>query len=119
MNKKFASSIDVARLAGVSQSTVSRAFRNHPSVLKSTAENVMKAADSLGYRPSLLPRIMLTQQSKLVALVVGGLQNPYYASVIEMITPPPKGHGGPDIACSCGLRRRARFNGAYPIRLSG
>ena len=93
MNKKFASSIDVARLAGVSQSTVSRAFRNHPSVLKSTAENVMKAADSLGYRPSLLPRIMLTQQSKLVALVVGGLQNPYYASVIEMITPPLKAMG--------------------------
>jgi DNA-binding LacI/PurR family transcriptional regulator len=86
MKKRFASSIDVARLAGVSQSTVSRALRNDPSVAKKSYEKVMAAAKELGYRPSLLPKIMLTQQSRLIALVIGGLHNPYYAHVIQRFT---------------------------------
>src|SRR5688572_1341520 len=85
MKKRFASSIDVARLAGVSQSTVSRTLRNEASVSKEAAEKVLAAARELGYRPSLLPQIMLTHKSRLVAAIVGRSHNPYYSEVLEQL----------------------------------
>src|SRR5689334_17816049 len=71
--KKYASSIDVARLAGVSQSAVSRTYAERASVSEATRRKVLEAAKQLNYRPSLIPRIMLTHRSHLVALVVGGM----------------------------------------------
>ncbi|MFV0332936.1 MAG: LacI family DNA-binding transcriptional regulator [Tropicimonas sp.] len=86
MRKHYASSTDVARLAGVSQSTVSRTFRGDTRVSPEARSKVMEAAQELDYRPNLLPRIMLTQQSRLVALVIGGMHNPFYARVLERFT---------------------------------
>ncbi|SFC87735.1 LacI family DNA-binding transcriptional regulator [Tropicimonas isoalkanivorans] len=86
MRKRYASSTDVARLAGVSQSTVSRTFRGDSRVSPEARNKVMEAAQKLEYRPNLLPRIMLTQQSRLVALVVGKMHNPFYARVLERFT---------------------------------
>ena len=75
--KKYASSVDVARLAGVSQSAVSRTFSGGANVSDGTRKKVLDAAKQLDYRPSLIPRIMLTHKSNLVAIVVGGLYNPF------------------------------------------
>ncbi|RUW32855.1 MULTISPECIES: LacI family DNA-binding transcriptional regulator [unclassified Mesorhizobium] len=80
------SSIDVARLAGVSQSAVSRAFTPGASVSKKTREKVIAAARELGYQPSILPRILVTHRSHLVAIVIGGMYNPYYAKIFEQFT---------------------------------
>lgn len=81
--KKYASSVDVARVAGVSQSQVSRTFSGSSKVSESTRKKVLEAAERLDYRPSLIPRIMLTHKSNLVAIVVGGLYNPFYSTVLE------------------------------------
>jgi DNA-binding LacI/PurR family transcriptional regulator len=81
--KRYASSTDVARLAGVSQSAVSRTFKPGASVSEVTRRKVLAAAEALGYRPSLIPRIMLTHRSSLVAIVVGGMYNPFYAMMLE------------------------------------
>ena len=78
------SSVDVAKLAGVSQASVSRAFTEGASISSKTKAKVMKAAAELGYRPSILPRILATNNSQLVAIVVGGLYNPYYAGIFEL-----------------------------------
>lgn len=80
---RYASSTDVARLAGVSQSAVSRAYRPGASVSEETRRKVFEAAETLGYRPSLIPQIMREHRSYLVAVVVGGLYNPFYAEVLE------------------------------------
>lgn len=80
------SSTDVARLAGVSQSAVSRAFTAGASVSAKTKEKVLAAARKLGYKPSILPRILVTHRSQLIAIVIGGLYNPYYARVFELFT---------------------------------
>jgi DNA-binding LacI/PurR family transcriptional regulator len=53
-------SAEVARLAGVSQSAVSRAFTPGASVSPRTVEKVRAAAASLGYRPNVLARAMIT-----------------------------------------------------------
>jgi DNA-binding LacI/PurR family transcriptional regulator len=81
--KKYASSVDVARVAGVSQSQVSRTFSGSSKVSETTRKKVLEAAERLDYRPSLIPRIMLTHKSNLVAIVVGGLYNPFYSAVLE------------------------------------
>src|SRR4051794_35901808 len=81
--RRYASSTDVARLAGVSQSAVSRTYTEGGSVSPQTRAKVLAAAGELGYWPSLIPRIMLTHRSYLVAIVVGGMYNPFYAAVLE------------------------------------
>lgn len=81
-SKKYASSTDVARRASVSQSAVSRTFRGG-RVSEATRQKVLAAAKELNYRPSALPRIMLTETSRLVAIVIGGMYNPFYARVLE------------------------------------
>ncbi len=84
--KTYASSTDVARLAGVSQSAVSRTFTKGASVSARTRQKVQAAAEQLGYRPSALPRILITRKSRLVAVVIGGMYNPYYANLVEMFS---------------------------------
>lgn len=81
--KRYASSTDVARLAGVSQSAVSRAFTPGASVSAETRRKVLDAAQALGFRPSIIPQIMRNDRSGLVAVIVGGLHNAFYGAVLE------------------------------------
>lgn len=78
-------SIDVARLAGVSQSAVSRAFSPDASISPRTKQKVLAAAASLGYRPNRIPAIMLSGRSYMVGVVIGGLENPFYARALERL----------------------------------
>ena len=78
-------SIDVARLAGVSQSAVSRAFSPDASISPRTKQKVLAAAASLGYRPNRIPAIMLSGRSYMVGVVIGGLENPFYATALERL----------------------------------
>ncbi|WBO21316.1 LacI family DNA-binding transcriptional regulator [Sphingomonas abietis] len=77
------SSTDVARLAGVSQSAVSRTFTPGASVSPETKTRILAAAEELGYTPTALPRIMQTGRSSIVAIVVGGLYNPYFMMALD------------------------------------
>lgn len=74
---------DVAELAGVSQSAVSRAFTPGASVSPAMRERIAAAAAALGYQPNLLPRMMVTGRSGFVALVVGGFYNPFHTATLE------------------------------------
>jgi DNA-binding LacI/PurR family transcriptional regulator len=90
---RYASSTDVARLAGVSQSAVSRTYTPGGSVSAETRRKVIEAAEELGYRPSIIPQIMLNHRSYLVAIVIGGMYNPFYAQVLEQLTVKLQGIG--------------------------
>lgn len=85
MNMMKATSLDVARLAGVSQSAVSRVFSG-ASASKSTALKVRKAADELGYRPNSLARAMITGKSRIIGLVVAYLDNQFYPIALERLS---------------------------------
>ncbi|WP_159014740.1 LacI family DNA-binding transcriptional regulator [Acidisoma sp. S159] len=82
-SKRYVSATDVARKAGVSQAAVSRAFTDGASVSLKMRAKVMVAADELGYRPSIIPRIMLTNRSSLIAVVSSGLNHPFYAAIVD------------------------------------
>jgi LacI family transcriptional regulator len=68
---------DVARLAGVSQPTVSRALREDPRVSAETRERVRRAAERLHYVPSAIGRSLSTRSTGRVAMVAD-LGNPLY-----------------------------------------
>ena len=77
---------DVARVAGVSQAAVSRAFTPGASIAKDTQERVFRAARSLGYRPNLLARSLIMGQSGIVGVVYGGNpRNPFFMSVLDAL----------------------------------
>lgn len=79
-------SLDVARLAGVSQSAVSRFFTPGTSVSKKTAEKVRLAAEELGYRPNVLARSLITGRSRIIGLVVAYLENYFYPEAVERLS---------------------------------
>lgn len=84
--KRRATSYDVAELAGVSQSAVSRVFKDGASASKAMRERVMAAADKLGYRPNAIARGLITQRSDMVAVVISKLTNLYYPEVLVQLT---------------------------------
>jgi len=74
---------DVARLAGVSPSTVSRALSMPGVVNPATRARVMAAADSLGYAPNKAARGLITGRTGNIGLVVPDLANPFFPSVVK------------------------------------
>jgi DNA-binding LacI/PurR family transcriptional regulator len=74
-NKKVTAS-DVAKLAGVSKWTVSRAFTEGASIAPDVKTNIRNIAADLGYSPNLLARSLSTKSTQLIALVVDELGNP-------------------------------------------
>jgi DNA-binding LacI/PurR family transcriptional regulator len=81
---KKATSLEVARRAGVSQSTVSRVFSpNAPNVSDDVRVRVLQAADELGYRPNAIARMMSTRQSNIVGIVMANITSPFYPHVLE------------------------------------
>ncbi|MDF3415702.1 LacI family DNA-binding transcriptional regulator [Sulfitobacter sp. M57] len=79
-------SLDVATLAGVSRSAVSRVFTPGASVSPATASKVRTAARALGYRPNVLARSLITGRSRIIGLVVAYLENQFYPEAIEKLS---------------------------------
>ncbi len=77
---------DVARLAGVSQSAVSRVFTPGASASKATIAKVRAAAEQLGYRPNPLARAMITGKSRIIGLVVAYLDNQFYPLALDRLS---------------------------------
>src|SRR2546428_11122485 len=80
-----ATSVDVARRAGVSQSAVSLVFGGKAAgrVGKRTQEAIRQAARELGYRPNCAARTLRSGRSRLVALAVPDVSNPFFATVLQ------------------------------------
>ena len=73
---------DVARVAGVSHSTVSRALQNSPVVNPKTAAKIRRIARDLGYRPSAVARGLVTQKTRTIGVVVTTIADPFVSEVV-------------------------------------
>lgn len=78
-------SFDVARLAQVSQSAVSRTFTPGASVSEATRARVMDAAQKLGYRPNAHARSLITRRSRIIGLVLSYLENLFYPVALQRL----------------------------------
>ena len=79
------SSRDVARLAKVSQSTVSRAYREDVYIDPNTRKRVFEAAKQLGYYPNFSARSLRNQQSRIIGLMLSDPNNGFFASLSQHI----------------------------------
>ena len=88
-------SVDVARRAGVSQSAVSLVFGGKAAgrVGKRTQEAILQAARELGYRPNSAARTLRSGRSRLVALAIPDVSNPYFATVLQGAEQAARAHG--------------------------
>lgn len=83
----------VAKLAGVSQPTVSRVFTPGTSVSADLRKNVLQAADELGYLPNTLARSLQTGRSFTIGIVVAYLNNPFYPEALHKLSKELNGRG--------------------------
>ena len=77
---------EVAKVAGVSRSAVSRTFTAGASVSKQTRAKVEAAAAKLGYRPNVLARSLTTRRTELIGLVSNNFENPAFMEVFDLFT---------------------------------
>jgi LacI family transcriptional regulator len=76
-------SSQVAEHAGVSQSAVSRTFTPGASISPKTRAKVLASAKVLGYRPNAIARSLITNRSRIIAVVMAYLENLFYPDVLE------------------------------------
>jgi DNA-binding LacI/PurR family transcriptional regulator len=76
----------VAKLAGVSQSAVSRAFTEGASIAPATREKVLAAARKVGYRPNVIARSLITRETNIIGIVVADLINPLYTEFLSALS---------------------------------
>lgn len=75
---------DVAREAGVSLATASRALSPGTRNVKASArERILEAADKLGYRPNLTAQAISRGTTRTIAVVVSDIQDPYYSTIAQ------------------------------------
>ncbi|MGJ8587090.1 MAG: LacI family DNA-binding transcriptional regulator [Yoonia sp.] len=77
---------DVALLAGVSRSAVSRTYTEGASVSEKTRAKVEKAAAALGYSPNALASSLTTGRTKMIGLVSNNFHNPIFLEVFDLFT---------------------------------
>jgi DNA-binding LacI/PurR family transcriptional regulator len=78
-----ATSFDVAALAGVSQSAVSRAFTPGSSIAEEKRKKILEAARKLNYVPNSIASSLTTKRSNIVAVILGNMGNPFYVHVLR------------------------------------
>lgn len=76
---------DIAKISGVSVSTVSRVLNNHPDVSKDVRHKVMAVVEEYNYIPNNSARALGQSKSDNIGLIVRGISNPFYTSIIHEI----------------------------------
>ncbi len=85
MSRKTITIKDVARFAGVSTATVSRALSRPSSVTPATRKSVLEAAQSTGYQMNQAARNLRKQQSGAIVVFVPDLSNPFFSHILSGI----------------------------------
>ena len=81
----MASIRDVAKLAGVSPSTVSRVMNNTARVDEEKRKRVLDAIEETGFQPNELARALFKQSSKIIGVIVSSIVNPFFSEMVSAI----------------------------------
>jgi DNA-binding LacI/PurR family transcriptional regulator len=76
---------DIARHAGVSHTTVSRALNHNPLISDQTTKRIQEIATELGYYPSAAARSLKTNRSRALGVIVSHISDPYFSEVLQGI----------------------------------
>jgi LacI family transcriptional regulator len=84
---------DVAHAAGVSQATAARALGGYGYASGEARERVLESARALGYTPNAVARALVSNATMTVGVVVGDIDNPFFATAARGLTDVFDGHG--------------------------
>lgn len=84
---------DIARAAGVSHTTVSRALRDSEEISPETRARIRAIAESLGYRPNPVARALQGRRTQTIGVVVTRLSDPFHTEVVQGIERVAQAHG--------------------------
>lgn len=76
---------EVAREAGVSTITVSRAFDPDAVIRPDTRKQVLAAAERLGYRPNLVAKALKQRRSRIIGIIIPSLENQFYMEFLKYL----------------------------------
>jgi len=76
---------DVAKLAGLSRTTVSRVINNHPYVSEAKKQLVLDAMKQLGYVPNSSARSLRNQKTEMIAVIIPRVMNPFFGQLVESL----------------------------------
>lgn len=76
---------DIAEIAGVSHTTVSRALRGNPRISTHTIERIRLIAEDLGYIPNTVARGLKTRRSQVLGVIVRRIVDPFFSEVLQGI----------------------------------
>ena len=113
---------DIARLCGVSVSTVSRVINNRPDVSEENRRRVLSVIESSNYIPNNSARDLVKTKSEAIGLVVRGVSNPFFTHIIRAIEEAITAAGGTmvmqqigtsddEIKCGAMMERDKRLRG--------
>lgn len=72
---------DIAKVAGVSYATVSRALNDHPEINEETKKKIKEIAKQMGYTPNAVARGLVKKNTNMIALLIPDITNPFYPEV--------------------------------------
>lgn len=99
-NKTAATIKDVAKLAMVSTSTVSRYINNQGDVSEESAERIKAAIQELNYRPSVIARALKFKATKSIGLIIPSIENPVFPPLVKVIEDTASRYGFSTILCN-------------------
>jgi LacI family transcriptional regulator len=91
---------DIARIAKVSHTTVSRALNNKSRIHPQTKEKILSIARELNYQPNFFARSLVTKRTKILGLVITTIANPFYTELAQGIETTARSLGYNIILCS-------------------
>jgi LacI family transcriptional regulator/LacI family repressor for deo operon, udp, cdd, tsx, nupC, and nupG len=74
---------DIAKVAGVSHTTVSRALKGNPAISLETTERIRQLARHMGYVPSAVAQSLLSRRTQTIGMVITTIADPFIAQVVE------------------------------------
>jgi DNA-binding LacI/PurR family transcriptional regulator len=84
---------DIAKVARVSHSTVSRALANSPLIPDETRRRIQRIAQRKGYSPNAIARGLVTQRTQAIGVVVTSIEDPFVAQIVRGIEEVAGNHG--------------------------
>lgn len=93
MPNRFIDITEIARIANVHPSTVSRALSNNPRISEKTREHIQEIAAAYGYIPDSAARGLTQGKSMIVGIIASDISNPFYSQIICTIEKAMNQHG--------------------------